>query len=124
MGVYSRDYFKENARGAWADWGLYSTTPVVKWLIIINVVVFLAEIPSYQVRFSMLQELRKQHPKLDKLLNEKGDSPESLQQIKKDHPELKQIIEAEEHDSVFVEGKSVSYVLEWCELDTGKVLRG
>ena len=42
MGIYSRDYYRNsNASGAWGDWGLYQLTPVVKYLILANIAVFL-----------------------------------------------------------------------------------
>jgi len=46
MGVESRDYYRQRNSydGAWGDWGLYHLTPVVKWIIIINVVVFVLQL--------------------------------------------------------------------------------
>ena len=39
MGIYDREYYRGDSRGP----GLFSTSPVCKWLIIINVAVFVAE---------------------------------------------------------------------------------
>jgi len=39
MGIYDRDYYRGENRGP----GFFSTAPVCKWLIIINVAIFLAE---------------------------------------------------------------------------------
>jgi len=94
-------------------------------LIIANIAVFVAQIFIVrEERYSLLAEMRKQNSKLDKLLTEKGDSPEALEEIKRDHKELKEIIEAEGRDSVFEPGRKVSLVQEWFELDTRKLLRG
>jgi membrane associated rhomboid family serine protease len=51
MGLYDRDYTQENYRQSFGQspqmrMGLPSLTPVVKWLLIINAAVFLAEIIS------------------------------------------------------------------------------
>src|SRR5260370_41738230 len=94
MGIESRDYYRRShSGGAWADWGLYQMTPVVKYLIIANVVVFVLQLVWVrEVRLDPLTVLRKQDPELDRTLREKGDDAAALEEAKKDDPELEERI--------------------------------
>jgi membrane associated rhomboid family serine protease len=126
MGIESRDYYRRShSGGAWADWGLYQMTPVVKYLIIANVIVFVLQMfVVREVHQSPLDYLRKQDPELDQLLKEKGDDPAGLQEVKKDYPELdKQIREINRNAKYFLVQR-VSIVQEWFELDAQKVVSG
>jgi membrane associated rhomboid family serine protease len=124
MGIQNRDYYKENAsRGG--DWGLYDWTPVVKFIIIANIVVFLLQVLiTRQETQSSLEALRKRFPNLDRYLSEKADDPEALEKLKKDHPEMAPLLREYDADDPFTRTQRISVVQEWCELDTGKVLHG
>ena len=51
MGIHDRDYYRQSTPfGRLAEWGLYQLTPVVKWLIIANVAVFLLQILKWLER--------------------------------------------------------------------------
>jgi membrane associated rhomboid family serine protease len=123
MGASTRDYWRSDNTGRWADWGFYQLTPVVKYLILANIAVFLLQILVVrEVRVSPLEILRQQDPELDRLLNEKGDDPEALEKVKKRFPWLEQALEQEELGSSFFPTQRVSIVQEWFELDTKKVV--
>src|SRR5258708_7171976 len=98
MGIENRDYYREaHAAGAWADWGVYSVTPVVKFLIIANIVVFVLQIAVVrEVRVSPLETLRKHNPELDRMLTETEDDPAAREALKKKHPEIERLLEESE----------------------------
>lgn len=125
MGIYNRDYYRELnvARGDGA-WGLPGLTPVVKWLILANVAVWLLQIfVVREVRISPLEMMRKYNPQLDKLLAEKEDDPEAMEALKKEYPELDKLLSGQKHlsDLLFPTQK-VPVLQEWLELDTKKVV--
>ena len=124
MGIESRDYYRKSSSGAWAEWGLYQMTPVVKYLIIANVVVFLLQVfVVREVHRSPLEYLRKQDPELDRLLTENGNDT-SAEEIKKEYPDLdKQVREMNRHMGRFLTER-VPIVQEWFELDAKKVVFG
>lgn len=121
MGVATRDYWRNpDDGGRLAEWGFYSLTPVVKYLIIANVAVFILQILVVrQVHVSPLDMLRQHDPELDRLLRENGDDPETLEKIKKKYPHYKDLLE-DADDSY--PPQRISIVQEWCELDTNKVV--
>lgn len=123
MGIYNRDYYRELPTQG--DWGLSGLTPVVKFLIIANIAVFLLQIfVVRQVRFSPLEQMRKWNPELDKLMTQKEqEGPEALEAFKKEHPQLDEILSNKEPDNLFQPTEKVSVIQEWFELDTGKVVR-
>jgi membrane associated rhomboid family serine protease len=100
MGIYNRDYIRELQPEGGLD-----TAPVVKYLIIANVVVFLLQIFWVrEVRLSPLDYLRRQgidatDPEFDELLKE-----DKLD--RRTHTER------------------ISVLQEWCELDTNKIIQG
>src|SRR5260370_9982182 len=126
MGIESRDYYRRShSGGAWADWGLYQMTAVVKYMSIANVIVFLLQMfVVREVHQSALGFLRKQDQELDRLVKEKGDDPAGLEEVKKDYPDLdKQIREINRNAKYFLVQR-VSIVQEWLELDAHKVVYG
>ena len=125
MGIQNRDYYrKANATGAWADWGLYPMPPVVKWIIIANVVVFVLQmVVTQEIHRSPLEKLRKYYPDLDKFLRENENNPEKMEEYKKKYPELKHMLEDESLDQLLHPTERVSVVQEWFELDSRKVVR-
>src|SRR5947209_4876954 len=124
MGIQNRDWYKSNAGGGWgSDWGLYSLTPVVKYIIIANVVVFLLQCFFLrEVRVSRQEMIRQYDPNLNKLLEKYKDDPEKLQELRKKYPQIDAILKAEEYDELVESTQKVSVVTEWCELDTKKVI--
>ena len=85
MGIYNRDYYREIAPKGGGTWSLDGLTPVIKWLIIINVAVFLLQIfVVREVHVSFLEEMRKTNPEIDRLLTakEQGD-PEAEKVLNK-----------------------------------------
>jgi membrane associated rhomboid family serine protease len=128
MGISSRDYYRDSSAyyGA-GGWGLEGLTPVVKYLIAANVIVFLLQIFIVrEVRLSPLEEMRKHDPKLDRLLTEKEEEgPEAFEAFKKEHPEFADPGPEDENDidTMFKPRQKVSVVQEWFQLDTRKVLR-
>jgi membrane associated rhomboid family serine protease len=124
MGMYNRDWYKANASGRWSDWGVYDLTPVVKYLIIANVAVLILQfVTFYEVHVPPLERLRKADPWIDKLLKENGDDPETVERLAKQHPRLRRALENLDYLED-MPGQRVSRVVEWCALDTDKVLHG
>jgi membrane associated rhomboid family serine protease/ankyrin repeat protein len=124
MGIATRDYWRNSDDGGrWAEWGLYSITPVVKYLIAANVVVFILQILVVrQVQVSPLEMLRQQDPELDRQLTEHGDDPATLERLKKKYPYYKDVLEDDDPD--LVPPMRISILQEWFELDTKKVVHG
>lgn len=124
MGIESRDYYRKANTSGWrAEWGLYGLTPVVKWVIIINVVVWIAQtLLTYPVRYSPLEFLRKYNPAIDRFVKEHGDSPEAIEALKKKYPYLEQQFDEDFDEFSEFWTERVSYVQHWCELDSKKVI--
>ncbi len=124
MGIQNRDYYRESiASGPWADWGLYSITPIVKFLIVANIVVFVLQmLVVREVRVSPLDTMRKHNPELDRMLTEAKDDPEAREALKKKRPDLDQLLDENDVDNLLVPPQRVSILQEWCELDTRKVV--
>src|SRR2546430_1200371 len=126
MGFGHRDYYRDSSYHAGAGgWGLEELTPVVKYLIVANVAVFLLQIFLVrEVRLSHLDQLRKYDPHLDRVLTEKEkEGPEALEEFKKAHPELAEPEAERADDPLLNPPEKVSIVQEWFELDTRKVIQ-
>src|SRR5580765_8095941 len=91
MGLHDRDYYRDaRSSGVFGAWTPNGLTPVVKWLLIANVVVFLAQIfVVREVHVSPLETIRKYDRELDKLLTkaEEGDQA-AREKVKKKYPGL------------------------------------
>jgi membrane associated rhomboid family serine protease len=123
MGIYNRDYYRESNRSSGGSWGLDDLTPVVKYLIVANVVVFLLQI--FVVRdVTSLEMLRRINPEIDKLFAENADDPEALDELKKQYPHLDEKGRRKKLFEMFMPHQRISIVQEWCELDTNKVVYG
>jgi membrane associated rhomboid family serine protease len=122
MGIQSRDYYRKANSGAWADWGLYAMPRVVKWIIIINAVVFVAQMYTREAPRASLDSIRKYNPGLDKYLRENANDPEKIEADKDKHPQLKRMLEQDEFDQLLRPTEPVSVVQEWFELDSRKVV--
>jgi membrane associated rhomboid family serine protease len=95
MGIQNRDYYRECTVSS----GGLDGSPVVKYLIIANVVVFLAQI-FFVREVSTLEELKKRHPDLVKDISDN------------------------DLDRMHFPTHKVSVVQQWFELDSGKVIHG
>ena len=118
MGIQNRDYYRERQP-------VYGITPVIKYLIIANVVVFLLQIfVLREVKTSPLDQLRRWDPALDRLMREKEqEGPEALEKFRKEYEES--FYEDERPlDAQLRRKEKVSIVQEWFQLDTQKVLHG
>src|SRR5437660_9781001 len=80
MGIYNRDYYRDPSAGRrGGTFGLDGLSPVVKWLIVANVAVFLLQI--FIVRDpSPLEMLRMHNPALE---DKDEDDPAVQEQLKK-----------------------------------------
>jgi membrane associated rhomboid family serine protease len=131
MGLENRDYYRErDYTSALGGWGLDYISPVVKWLIIANVAVFLAQI--FIVRPMTLEDWKVQieefppsvrEPMLEAMDEAKkrressdGDSGGEFTQ---DEP-----LPEEFSEEMLFAGQKISIAEEWLQLDTRKVLRG
>jgi membrane associated rhomboid family serine protease len=95
MGIQSRDYYREWRPSAGALIG----TPVVKYLIIVNVIVFVLQLISVQdIRVSPLERLKKHDPERFKNFTEEDIPPE------------------------YYDTRRVSIVQEWFQLDADKTI--
>src|SRR5205814_3645274 len=101
-------------------------TPVVKWLIIANVAVFLLQIFIVrEVRLSPLDFWRKTNPELDQFLEDKDENdPEVQEKLKKDYPAIYKSMEEINKNKNLIPPMRVSILQEWLELDTKKVVFG
>jgi membrane associated rhomboid family serine protease len=123
MGIYDRSYYRDSAPSD-GSWGIEGLTPIVKYLILANIAVFLLQIFFVrEVRVSPLEMLRKADPRIDKLLTEyEKKSPEEQAAMRKKYPELNALLAEGEMDPLFAPTEKVSIFQEWFELDTPKVL--
>lgn len=97
MGLYSRDYYRELK----TDSGIFGGAPVVKYIIIINVVVYL------------LQIFVVEPPRISN-----RDFATEIQSSK-DHP-----LTAQEMNELLQDTAPKPVLQKWLELDTNKVIRG
>ena len=123
MGLENRDYYRQaSAYRGDGSWGLDYLTPVVKYIILANVAVFLLQI--FVVRtVAPLEWMRKLNPEIDKLLTAKEDQdPDALEALKKKHPQLADDLADQLADGFSAFTPKISIVQEWFELDTAKVI--
>ena len=122
MGLYNRDYYRNSDHGD--TWGIEALTPVVKYLILANVAVFLLQI--FVVReepVTPLTMLRRIHPEIDRVLAEQlKDDPDALETLKKQYPHLKEVLAEDNFQRFLHPTEKVSIVQEWFELDSQKVV--
>ena len=97
--------------------------PVVKWIIIVNIVVFLLQIIVVrEERYSRLDLMRQQNPTLDKLIRESESDPAARAELKKTYPYVVTLLESDDPDVLLTPPVKVSLVQEWCDLATDKVI--
>jgi membrane associated rhomboid family serine protease len=131
MGLENRDYYRESDyTGALSGWGLDYISPVVKWLIIVNVAVFVAQI--FLVRPMTLDDWKAQIEEMPKAVREpmlkameaakkrqEQDNGDAGGEFTTDEP-----LPDEFSEEMLFGGQQVSIVQEWLQLDSRKVLRG
>lgn len=125
MGIENRDYIR-NAPRYTGDWGIDGLSPVIKWIIVINVAVFLLQIfwtrPQH---VSPRDFLREYNPRVYKQLVEaEAKGPAAVEKLQKRHPELERFLSDDEDEEPVFGGARVSVLQEWFELDTRKVVHG
>jgi membrane associated rhomboid family serine protease len=117
MGIYNRDYYRD-----WCAAG-QGATPVVKYLIVANVVVFLLQIfVVRENRMPQLDWLRDQQRAIDTQLDEDEElDPATRKALKKQQRELDRLLADKELDAL---QPKTSVVQQWCQLDTSKTVYG
>ncbi len=129
MGINDRQYYRDSHSSKRSSvWQLDELTPVVKYLLLSNIAVFLLQIfVVREVHVSPLEMLRKHDPQLDKLLTEveSGDAA-AKERLKKRYPHLDKFLSGGEgeDDHFQFPGQRISVVQEWLELDTKKIVNG
>jgi membrane associated rhomboid family serine protease len=127
MGVENRDYYRQNNTfdGTLGDWGLYQLTPVVKWIIIVNVVVFVLQLLFIRsVPVSPLDALRQQDPELDHRMAEAEADPAAMAEVRKTYPQYDELMRQAARHPEWFGGEKISVLQDWFQLDTKKVLHG
>ncbi len=122
MGIYNRDYYRDS-RPPSGEWGISGLTPIVKYLLVANVAVFLLQIfVTREERVSPLESLRRYDPELHKLWQEAEQDPKLKEALKKRYPDMDWEPSDPRLEALMMERKQVSLVQEWLELDTQKVV--
>ncbi len=143
MGIENRDYTREgDYTGTLAGWGLDYISPVVKWLIAANVIVFLLQIfLTRETTPADIQQQWDQLPPQMKAIYRQADEQQaqyersmrrpSADDKSTDEPSSQSPVAAADKSNVppesFAEGlayERVCLVNEWLELKTSKVIRG
>jgi len=126
VGFENRDYTREgDYTGTLAGWGLDYVSPVVKWLIIANVVVWLAQIfltrqftPADWQRYleTLPPTMREMHQRQEEALAKRREK------AKEDGGDSTEALEDELPPEYFAMQKRISIVEEWLQLDPRKVV--
>jgi membrane associated rhomboid family serine protease len=115
MGIEDRDYTRDSDyTGALTGWGLDYISPMVKWIIAINVAVFVLQI--FVTREATTADVQAQIQRLPKEYREMGEKSRRDRQSDEGLEELP--LESYGFES------RISIINEWLELETPKVLRG
>jgi membrane associated rhomboid family serine protease len=126
MGIHNRDYYRDKrGSGYHGSLGLDALTPVVKFLLFANIVVFLAQI--FIVREEKLtprERIRRYNPALERILAEKeAEGPEAFEAFKKKNPEFEKMLDEDSLANVMHPPvERISIVQEWFALETDKVV--
>lgn len=126
MGFENRDYTREgDYTGTLAGWGLDYVSPVVKWLIIANVVVWLLQI--FLTRQFTPDDWKRHLDNLPPAIREMYQRQEealakSRENAKENASEETDALEDELPPEYFAMQQKVSIVQEWLELDPRKVV--
>jgi membrane associated rhomboid family serine protease len=122
MGIYNRDYYRETARKGGGTWSLDGLTPAIKWLLIINVAVFLLQIfVVREVSVSFLEQMRKTNSELDRLLTAKDEGDPEAEKILNKKYHLDKLVEQMD---TYTPTQRESLVQEWLQLDVQSTLWG
>jgi membrane associated rhomboid family serine protease len=132
VGFESRDYNRDSDyTGALAGWGLDYISPVVKWLIVANVAVFLGQIfftrPMTPADWKAQLEFYPEEVR-EEMLKSIDEAPERSADDKGKESATDPAADESLPDAVYARsffgGQRVSTVQEWLDLDSRKVLRG
>lgn len=122
MGISNRDFY--HTPSSVGDWGSPGLTPVIKWLLIANIIVFVLQLLIVKDdQSTLLYYMRKADPEIDRLVKEAEKSPEAKKAVEKEHPEIIAIMDQKDDPGAFGRRMKISIVQEWLELDTNKVLK-
>jgi membrane associated rhomboid family serine protease len=121
MGISNRDYY--HAPSSVGEWGSPGLTPAVKAIVVVTSVVFILQLLIVRdERLSMLDELRRYDPELNRIVTEAEQNPEARKALEKKHPEIARLMEADSNDPL-IHPHKVSILQEWLQLDTKKVVQ-
>ncbi len=126
MGFESRDYTREgDYTGTLAGWGLDYVSPVVKWLIIVNVVVWLLQI--FFTRQYTKDDWQRNLDSLPPAMREMHERQENAAAKRREREKEKAAedevaVEDELPPEYFLMQQRVSIIQEWLELDPRKVV--
>jgi membrane associated rhomboid family serine protease len=123
MGIQDRDYTRSRSYigSGWSGFG--DVTPVVKWLVIANAVVFLAQILSFHemTQAELQAEFAEKLPEVLKRFHIDPADPEAPipEEVQREIQRL-----AQRNLQRMADRPRISYVQEWFALDVDKVLHG
>ena len=120
MGIQDRDYTRSSRGYGGGGFGISGMTPVVKWLLIANGVVFLAQIFSFhtvtpapdRAELEEIQARIAEHEQKD------PEAPIPAEDLRR----MNELLQRAAEQAMFP--ARVSYVQEWFALDVNKVLHG
>jgi membrane associated rhomboid family serine protease len=122
MGIYNRDYYRDSQPPS-GDWGISGLTPVVKYLLMANIAVFLLQIfVTREVRVTPMEAMRKYNPELYRVWQEAEHDPKFREELKKRYPDMEWDSPDPRLEALTTQREQVSLVQEWLELDTQKVV--
>ena len=131
MGFENRDYTREgDYTGTLAGWGIDYVSPVVKWLIIVNVIVWLLQIflTRQYTQADWQRHLDSLPPAMREMYDRQAEAAAKLRESAKDgvakdkSAEGGEAIDDELSPEHFWMQQRVSIVQEWLELDPRKVV--
>jgi len=120
MGIEDRDYTRDSSdyTGALTGFGLDYIPPVVKWLIIVNAVVFAAQLFVTRPRTPADAQAE-----LDRLPKRQRELQIKQREASRREYE-KQGLNFEEYESLYEPAEVVSIVQEWLQLEARQIKRG
>src|SRR5262245_58356284 len=120
MGIEDRDYTRDSSdyTGALTGFGLDYIPPVVKWIIIANVIVFVAQI--FVTRPWTAGDDRAE---LERLSQRQRLIEEKRREVQRKMAQ-KEGLDPAEFEALYTEQRTVSIVQEWLQLEARKITRG
>jgi rhomboid family protein len=123
VGIYSREYIRELHSNS-GGWG--GGAPVVKYIILANIAVFVLQLVVVREGPSPLEEFRRQFPKAyQRPAGDDDDGEVAAQESEKNRRDVEKAFEEQLRETMVARHRpKVSILQEWFELDTPKVVRG